>query len=53
MTVPSQACCVRSGRILVPIWLLGVSPCCFTMVRADVTFSVNSTQGVHSISPYI
>jgi hypothetical protein len=51
MIVPSQACHVELGRILVTLWLLGL--CCFQTVSADVTFSINSTQSVHSISPYI
>src|SRR5262245_35710632 len=53
MFLSSQVVRVGLGPILVTFCLLGLSPSCFRTLAADVTFSINSAQGVHSISPYI
>jgi hypothetical protein len=52
MVAPSQSCRVFFSRLLFSAVLIGGLGC-VSSVRADVTFSVNAMQGVHSISPYV
>ena len=53
MATPSHVCRLfRAGALLAVAFVCG-SWCCVGARGADVNFSINAAQGVHSISPYI